>query len=150
MYSVGDLDCDPAVATKLVNCKKDFLVSFDLSPDERAAAFSEVKTKIEKSINSILTEELKPLILLTLLDIIRKDEYIDREKKETFQYYFGFSKEALLHKAEFHFSNFLRRTLLYTTHGNVHNKEPLPLPFSSQEALRHHLNKLEAAYRGEG
>lgn len=147
--SVGDLDCDQSVATKLVNCKKDFLVSFDLSPDERAAAFSEVKTKIEKSINSILTEELKPLILLTLLDIIRKDEYIEREKKETFQNYFGFYKEDLLHKAEFHFSDVLSRALQYTTHGNVHNKEPLPLPFSSQEALRHHLNELEATYRGD-
>lgn len=144
-----EFDCDVSVATKLVHCKKDFIVSSGFPEEERDMIIFQAKAEFAETVSPTLADDQKSLVVLALLDIIRKDSYIDKEKSVAFREYFGFSRADLLHQINFPFSDFLSRALLYTTRGDVDNKEPLPPSFASPETLECYLGQLKVGYQGD-
>ncbi len=112
---------DPQAVSKLLNCIINFRFSDGavLSKEEQG----EVYQKFIDNILPFLDKDKKPYIILTLLDIIRKDKSIETYKKDSFRYYFGFYKRELLEEGEFTFSKFVVDALLYTTCEDIDNQE---------------------------
>lgn len=119
-YKGEDMAGDGPAITKLLSCKIDFV----LSGGESINALEQdiVATQMEEQVSPFIDEDMKGKVIIALLDIIRADEYIDFEKKESFQKYLGFDKQQLLQQSEFVFSDFLAKIFLYTIWGNVSNR----------------------------
>lgn len=66
------------------------------------------------SVLKLIDEDKKAIVILALLDIVKKDLTIDEENKLKFEKYIGTSKEALLSQDEFVLSSFLAGMFLYT------------------------------------
>ena len=109
---------DPA-ANKLLRCKKNFIFSDGNIINNIAEA--SVIEHFKAGVAPLIDEDQKPIIVLALLDIIRKDNDIDDKNQSNFEKFFGDTKEQLLQKAEFSFPDLLSRALLYTTCGNTPN-----------------------------
>lgn len=111
---------DRPAATKLINCKIDFVLSY--CEDIQSVTLDGVVQSIKVEIAPLVDEDKKAAVILTLLRIIQDDESIDIDKQNSFAKYFGIEKSLLLQQEEFEFSEFLARTLFYTVHGGIDNK----------------------------
>ncbi|WP_304975252.1 hypothetical protein [uncultured Acetatifactor sp.] len=109
----------PAI-TKLLSCKIAFVLSYGDTINIPEQDY--IARQLEISVSPFIDEDMKCKVVIALLDIIRRDEYIDFEKKESFQNYLGFEKQQLLQQSDFVFCDFLAKILLYTICGNVNNK----------------------------
>lgn len=123
-YIGENMTGDGPAINRLLSCEIDFVLS------------SREATKIPKQgiiVNNFETdvipyihEDKKANIILTLLDIINKDEFIDFEKKVIFKKYFRKDKQDWLRKSDIELSKLLVKILLYTTCGSVDNKVGKP------------------------
>lgn len=77
---------------------------------------------IFKELAPFIMEDKKKTVILTLIDIIRRDTSLSREKKELFKEYFFVDREQFLMESNFVFSDIVSKALLFTTFGNVKNK----------------------------
>ena len=107
----------PAI-NKLLSCKIDFVFSKEIVtiPPET------VISKFETNVSPFIDEDKKAKVIFALLNIIKSDECIDIDKRESFIKHLGYEKQQLLQQSEFVLSDFLGKILLYTTLGNVKNR----------------------------
>ncbi len=119
-YTGEDMAGDGPAITKLLSCKIAFVLSYGDTINIPEQDY--IARQLEISVSPFIDEDMKCKVVIALLDIIRRDEYIDFEKKESFQNYLGFEKQQLLQQSDFVFCDFLAKILLYTICGNVNNK----------------------------
>lgn len=119
-YIGVDFAGDGPAINRLLSCKIDFILSDGVIT--KVPEQEDVIKRFENEIDPFIDEDNKAKIILTLLDIIRKDKSLDFDKRENLKKYIGFYKEQLLQQNEFVFSDFLGKILLYTICGNVSNK----------------------------
>ena len=81
----------------------------------------EVVQKFLENVIPLLDEDKKELIVLTLLDIIERDDVLDDDKKLSFEKYIGQTKNALLSQGDFALDEFLAGIFLYTVAAGVKN-----------------------------
>ena len=110
---------DGPATSKLLHCVRNFV--FDDNQTTNKPNINDVIENFETNVAPFITEDKKATVIFTLLDIIRQDKNIDSKTKECFKKYLGASKQELLQKREYIFSDFLGRILLYTVDGNVDN-----------------------------
>ena len=108
---------EPSI-TKLLK----FKINFNLSDETTEPSYNAVKSAISDIAESNIREDGKKMIILTLLDIIRKDRSLEVENKELFAEYFYQYKDAIIMTSEIDFLDFVTMALLYTTFGRVKNK----------------------------
>lgn len=119
-YVIGKTpDNQKSEANKLLKCTKRFILSN--RKDTYESELTSVINNFKEEVAPLIDEDKKATVILALLDIIRRDEYLESNKKENFKKYFGVEKKDLLKKREFIFSDFLGRALMYTVCGNVDN-----------------------------
>lgn len=116
----GKIDGNEQAISKLLACKTNFV--FADREDAKIPTQNTIIKRFETLVTPFIDEDKKAKIILTLLNIIKKDNFLDFEKKETFKKYLGMGKQDLLHQSEFIFSDFMGRILLYTACGNINNK----------------------------
>ena len=109
-----------SAVTRLLSCKIDYVLTTEATIKE--PSHDKLQAYISKNVAPNIREDAEKMIILTLLDIIRKDKSLDQEHKELFKDYFGIYKEQLLHKSKFVFSDIISKALLYTTYGGVKNR----------------------------
>ena len=77
--------------------------------------------RFREDVIPLLDEDKKELIVLALLDIIKRDSVLDGDKKLSFEKYIGTTKKALLSQSEFELADFLASIFLYTVAAGVVN-----------------------------
>lgn len=110
---------DGSSITKLLKYQINFVLSEEASKPSRGT----LKEYISDQIDPKIKIDGKKVIILALLDIIRKDMSLDQKNKELFKYYFGMYKYELLLESEFEFSDFVSSALLYATDEDVKNRD---------------------------
>ena len=83
----------------------------DLQPPKQEV----LSQKFLSTIIPLLGEDKKVVAILALLDIIREDEGLDGNMRESFKKYVGTTKNALLEQREFVLHEFLAAVFLYVT-----------------------------------
>ena len=120
------------IVTKLLNCEYKF--NFSDNTDSRSKLLNEIEEDEKHAIQNIsrelksavcnyVVERAKPFVILALLNIIARDEFIDRENETAFKKYFGMNKQEFLKKSEYNFSDLLSSALLYTALGGINNEK---------------------------
>lgn len=115
----NDPDIQKPEANKLLRCNKNFILSE--GKDTNIPTLKMVIKEFNDEVRPIIDEDKKAKAILALLDIIKKDKYLDFDQKENFKKYFGVEKKDLLKRSELEFSDIFGRTLMYTVYGNVDN-----------------------------
>ncbi|MBE6844321.1 MAG: hypothetical protein E7508_01220 [Ruminococcus sp.] len=109
----------PAV-TRLLKCELNYTLT-EAAIKEKPTNDTLTNYIFEEVAPSIM-EDKKKIVILTLIDIIRRDTSLSREKKELFKEYFFVDREQFLMESNFVFSDIVSKALLFTTFGNVKNK----------------------------
>ena len=140
-YSEGwEIKGDGVAINKLFLCNRNFILS--PAAVEHKKSISQIVEDFKATVEPYILKKAKPVIILTLLDIIREDKLLDGPTAETFKLYCGHRKNEFLHQTKFHFSDMMARILAYTTFGGVSNILPT---FSPEDMLK----KAENSHRYE-
>lgn len=119
-YKGENMTGDGPAINRLLSCEIDFVLS-----SREATKIPEQDTVVNNFTTDVIPyihEDKKANIILTLLDIISRDKFIDFEKSVIFKKYFKKDKQDWLRKSDVELSKLLAEILLYTTCGSVDNK----------------------------
>lgn len=112
---------EAAAVTRLLKCEIDYKLS-KKAKEANEPSYRTVKKHISNEVAPHIKEDGKKIIILALLDIIRKDKSLEQQNRELFEDFFGLYKDELLQESKFEFSDIVCKALLYTTYGGVQNK----------------------------
>ena len=106
---------DASTISKIVNGKTILKLSNITIPETYN---SDMENNFKKAASSWFTEENKSVLVIALLEIIKKDTYID-ERKDSFKKFFGMTKDEFLNKGKYSFWELMVQVLFYTTLSGI-------------------------------
>lgn len=116
----GDIiEYDKSAISKILSAK----INIPFSSALPLKPIDEIKKEFSDKIVPYFSEENKIKIILALRDIILNDNHLDLDFKESFNLYYGITKEAFAFQYEFSFTELLSKTLLFTIESGVENTE---------------------------
>lgn len=118
-YKEDIIEYDKAAISKILSAQKNipFSSALPLKP------IDEIKKEFSEKIVPYFSEDNKTKIILALRDIILNDNHLDFDFKESFNLYYGITKDAFAFQYEFSFTELLSKTLLFTIESGVENIE---------------------------
>lgn len=114
-----EFECDGPALSKLRNCGRRFVFGNGTPVNE--PDINPIIENVRNHVAPYIYEDKKATALFALLDIVRRDQSLDAERKELFQKYMGLDKQQLLQQEEISFSDFISRVLVFTTYGDRNN-----------------------------
>lgn len=118
-YKADIIEYDKAAISKILSAK----INIPFSSALPLKPIDEIKTEFSEKIVPYFSEDNKIKIILALRDIILNDNHLDFDFKESFNLYYGITKDAFVNQYEFSFTELLSKTLLFTIESGVENIE---------------------------